>query len=279
MRALFIGLIVSINLHAGCLDSQYKIAVQAAHDTITHDLYNGQITSGHPFGGHGNQHEVIKIKYRDPESGRNRDGVFKPRPWGDSAGWARVPGEYVAYYINRKLGMDYIAPTAYRRGMTIDGKYHHEGAMIHFIEGKLEYLLDTPESQWGKSKTAVLSDNRVLTVLLQNPDSIHNNLLFGKHWVDGKPRPIFMDWSASLHPGLNVTMTNYPYFRNELPVYHVREQTLNYLKKLHWDDLQSLREFMSKDEMRALLSRRDGIVAYFERLIEERGYDNVVLKE
>jgi hypothetical protein len=277
MRIAFLSLILSSAVYAGC-DVYYLLQINKAHFAITDELFHGQVTWAKPFGGHGNQHEVLKVTVRDPRTGKERPAVFKPRPWGDSDGWARVTGEFVAYHVNRKLGMDYIAPVAYRRWMNFNGKQYGEGALIHYVEG-LHYLLDTPEREWGMSKRAVLSDNRVLTVLLQNPDSIHNNLLMGNHWVDGVRRPVFMDWSASLHPGLNVTMTHYPYFRNDARVEHVRRQTLDYLRKLHWNDLQALKDVISQDEMRGILHRRDGIVGYFDRLIHERGWHNVVLEE
>lgn len=275
MRGLLILFFTSTLVWAGC---DYYEQINGAHGAITHDLFNGQVVWGQAFGGHGNRHEVLKVIIRDPETGRERLAAFKPRPYGDSDGWARATGEFVAYHLNRKLGMDYIAPVAYRYNLNINGVYYPEGALIHYVDD-LHYLLDTPQNEWGISKRALLSDNRVLTVLLQNPDSIHNNLLIGKHWVDGKRRPVFMDWSASGQAHLGLSMTYYPYFRNDSKVEHVREKTLDRLRKLHWRDLQEITGLVSDDEKRGLLSRRDGIVGYFDRLIHERGYDNVVLKE
>lgn len=72
-------------------------------------------------------------------------------------------------------------------------------------------------------------------------------------------------------------MRKYPAFRNSEPVSKIRAPTLSALKNLSREKLQELNEFLSEEEISALLQRRDGIVSYFEKLIEENGYQSVVL--
>ncbi|MGZ3653398.1 MAG: hypothetical protein ACXWSC_19690, partial [Bdellovibrionota bacterium] len=108
----------------------------AAHDAITRDLFNGRITSVRRFSQNDNKHGlyVVQIEAVDHVTGevRQREAFFKPRTWGDEDGWARAPMEYLAYDLNRKLDMDYVPPTAYRRGLHVeaDGQVFTEGAFI-----------------------------------------------------------------------------------------------------------------------------------------------------
>ncbi|MBI4404648.1 MAG: hypothetical protein HY537_10825 [Deltaproteobacteria bacterium] len=253
-------------------------AAELAHSAITTDLYNGWAHWGHPYGENGNHHALFLAEVHNDRTGRNRVAFFKPRFLGDEDGWARSPMEYVAYVLNRKLAMDYIPPMAYRRGFGFNGQWFAEGAIIYRVPDTRR-LLEVQESEWGLSKRAVLSDNRILNVLLQNPDGHFKNLLFGRHWVDGVFRPIFVDFGASFRHGTHVTMTHYPAFRNSEPVYWVREQTLERLRRLTWQDLRELSEFLSHDERREIFARRDGIVSFFDRLIAERGRNQVILQE
>ena len=58
----------------------------------------------------------------------------------------------------------------------------------------------------------------------------------------------------------------------------VRRSTFDALKNLNWDWMKrDIGEFVSDDEIRGMLARRDGIVSYFERLANERGWDKVVI--
>lgn len=254
------------------------LETRPSHQSISNDLFQGNIIQGHPVSVDGNNHSLWKVEIYNPKTGRTRWAYFKPRSFGDEDGWGRVPMEYVAYALNRRLGMDYIPPTVYRKGINAGGTHFDEGA-LNFDVGGTRALYDTDEALWGRSKTAVQSDHRVLSVLLQNPDGHYKNLRLGTHWVHGMQRPIFIDFAASLRPGTKATMTDYNLFRNSESVDHIRKETFEKLKNLGWEDLSELREFVSDDEIRAIFKRRDGIVHYFDKLIHERGWDNVVLNE
>jgi hypothetical protein len=115
--------------------------------------------------------------------------------------------------------------------------------------------------------------------LLHNSDGHAKNLLLGEHWVDGEKRPAFIDFGASLRPGTFVTMRRYPAPGNSEPVEVVRERTLKSLKGLSQVHFKSVTDYVSQKEISEILMRRDGIVAYFERLISEKGAEQVVLKE
>jgi len=253
--------------------------IVASHQSILTDLKEGGIVAATKKRMNGNMHDLWWVSVRNPETGRTRDAILKPREWGDSGGWARAPMEYVAYVLNRKLGMDYVPPTVYRTQVRIGREVIHEAPLIHLVP-KAEVLYDTPEKNWGGiSKTLIQSDHRILCVLLHNSDGHAKNLLLGKHWVDGENRPAFIDFGASLRPGTFVTMRRYPAAGNSEPVSQVSERTLKHLKKLNQSDFDAVRKFVSPKEISEILMRRDGIVSYFDRLIAEKGYRSVVLEK
>jgi len=253
--------------------------IVASHQSILTDLKEGGIVAATKKRMNGNMHDLWWVSVRNPETGRTRDAILKPREWGDSGGWARAPMEYVAYVLNRKLGMDYVPPTVYRTQVRIGREVIHEAPLIHLVP-KAEVLYDTPEKNWGGiSKTLIQSDHRILCVLLHNSDGHAKNLLLGKHWVDGENRPAFIDFGASLRPGTFVTMRRYPAAGNSEPVSQVSERTLKHLKKLNQSDFDAVRKFVSPKEISEILMRRDGIVSYFDRLIAEKGYCSVVLEK
>lgn len=253
--------------------------ISAAHGVILSDLDQGQIVEASKKRLNGNMHDLWWLTLKNPETGRTRQAIMKPREWGDSGGWARAPMEVVAYELNRALEMDYVPPTVYRRKVQVGNDFIHEAPLIYVVP-KAQILFETPQSQWGGiSKDAVQSDHRILCVLLHNSDGHAKNLLLGEHWVDGEKRPAFIDFGASLRPGTFVTMRRYPAPGNSQPVEVVRERTLKSLKGLSPVHFKSVTDYVSQKEISEILMRRDGIVAYFERLISEKGAEQVVLKE
>lgn len=296
MRRVFLicclALIKTSFLSADCLED-YEAVSQPAHDGITRDLFEGEVISGGHFSADNNGQEVFKVKVYNNRTSVFRDAIFKPRRPGDGGGFARAPMEYVAYWINRKLGMDYVPPTAYRKQVTINGETM-EGALIFFVppenqhdvHRKLPDLKDQLSNtqfkqELGLSKEAVFSDSRILNVLLQNRDGHVNNLLVGKHWVFGLIRPVFIDFGASRHPspGGRIAMDDYWVYRNSDSVQHIRGQTFERLKRLNDRDLQGIAEFMNEGERKHTLQIRDGIVGYFTELISSNGRENVVIEE
>lgn len=251
-----------------------------AHQSITHDLYRGEIFEIHPFAENGNQSELLWVKLRshDPYTGdtRIREALFKPRVWGDGDGWSRTPMEYVAYALNLALGMDYVPPTAYRRDLYIEnnGRVFTEGALIFYAPG-FRPLAEFAYERFPFAHEAIISDNRVLNVLLQNKDAHYWNLGMARHWVDGRDRPIFIDFGASHRHGTQVTLHHFNAFGNSQPVDRIRPQTLAGLKNLGRSHLDPLVAggFISHHERDKILRIRQGIIEYFERHPENRILD------
>ena len=258
------------------IDPDTALNYRIAHDAITADLFLGELTNIRPFTQNANKHTLylVTLKAKDPYTGavRFREAVFKARVWGDDGGWSRAPMEYVAYELNQFLGMDYVPPTAYRKNLKIeaDGQTFTEGALI-LLAPEFRPLEKLPAQVFPESHDAIIADNRVLNVLLQNQDAHFRNLGLGKHWVDGHSRPVFIDWGASLRAGTHVTMRRYPALGNGAPVARIRERTLERLRKLSAEQFEKMVSagFLNRDEVKGILSRRDGIVSYFEALVTD----------
>ena len=164
--------------------------------------------------------------------------MFKPRVEGDAGGWHRAPIEWVAYQLNLLLGLDLVPPVAYRSGgvsLKLGGgevaKYK-EGALSYWAEGA-GVLERVPAARWNADKDLLLTDTRVLDVLIHNSDRHHGNFLFGQHWARGswdgeqwrgEMRPILIDHAAGFRAEAHVTMRHENAFQTG-PVRCVRAST------------------------------------------------------
>lgn len=248
----------------------------AAHFAIATDLFNGKVIDAQAFNLNGNQTTLYKVKVYNEKTGRTREALFKPRLYGDNEGWGRSPIEYVAYALNRMIKMDLVPPVAYRRHIEVDFKHFDEGALLYFMPDA-HLLKKVAEHEWGDSKELLLSDTRILDVLIQNSDRHGANFLRGKHWVDGSYKPALIDHAAGFRKDAYVTMTQNNAFLTG-GVTKVRKQTFEALQHLNFQWLKNeVGEFLSDHEINGVLKRRDGIAAHFQGLIDKHGWDNVVV--
>jgi hypothetical protein len=252
-------------------DPHYKVGSASAHAAITADLFGGEIIELRPFSENNNQQALfrVKIRARDPYSGqiRYRDAMFKPRVWGDAGGFARAPMEYVAYSLNRMLEMDYVPPTAYRKGLNLEwgGQKFTEGAFIHFSP-QFFPLVKMQGEYFPYIDEAVVSDSRVLNVILQNRDAHNRNLGSGVHWVDGRTRPVFLDFGAALREQGGLSIDHFPVFGNSKKVNRIRRQTLGALRKMSFESFRPLIQsgLISEGEAWAMDGTRYGIMSHFK---------------
>ena len=172
-------------------------AQERAHDTITRLLQNGKIvwveSMSEIEGKFGHPCYRLRVECHRG-TGAAIEAVFKPKIEGDGDGWHRASMEYVAYKLSRMLGMDLVPPAAYRTGgIELDYKTFDEGAFMYWVDDakELEQVGDFGAAErdgcWGEGvdPRVVLSDTRVLDVLLQNSDRHSGHFLFGRHWTEG----------------------------------------------------------------------------------------------
>lgn len=186
--------------------------------------------------------------------------------------------EWVAYELNLMLGMDYVPPVAYRKGgIDVDFQRFDEGAFIHFAPDARE-LQGVPQAEWGCGMDVLLSDTRILDVLLHNSDRHHGHFLHAPHWVAPHPRlPVLIDHAAAFRKDAFVSLDHENAFRTG-PVRAVSART--YLKLRFLDARAIAAAFsgvLSPGEMRQLLQRRNSVLEYLDRLVATEGYGRVVL--
>ena len=172
-------------------------AQESAHETITRLLQNGKIvwveSMSEIEGKFGHPCYRLRLECHRG-TGAAIDAVFKPKIEGDGDGWHRASMEYVAYKLSRMLGMDLVPPAAYRTGgIELDYKKFDEGAFMYWVDDAKElaqvgdFEAAARDGCWGEGvdPRVVLSDTRVLDVLLQNSDRHSGHFLFGRHWTEG----------------------------------------------------------------------------------------------
>jgi hypothetical protein len=234
--------------------------------------------------------------------------------------------EYVAYKLSRMLGMDSVPPCAYRRpsaGIELDYKHFDEGAFMYWSDDAddlektagFQQALDTGAWGEGIDPRVVLSDTRILDVLLQNSDRHAGHFLFGRHWTDGGPRPgsetpqnvsavmdsnvsdgekneiirravslggkmkrpVLIDHAAAFRPEAFVSMEHENAFQTG-PTKCVDSKT--YLR-LRFLDAKAIADelgfVLDAGEQAQLLERRDTILAYLDELVQKNGFDATVI--
>lgn len=88
--------------------------------------------------------------------------------------------------------------------MDLDWEHFDEGVFIYYAQNA-HPLSRFPRTQWGMDKEVLLSDTRVLDVLLQNSDRHLGHFVMGEHWSHGqwvqgrwkgKMQPVLIDHAA-----------------------------------------------------------------------------------
>ena len=99
----------------------------------------------------------------------------------------------------------------------------------------------------------------------------------GSRWR-GQPVPILIDHAAGFRKAACVTMSHENAFCTGA-VRRVTESTYLNLRLLDAHAIAKFAGVLSERELRGLLQRRTGILAYFDKLVEEKGYEQVVIQD
>jgi len=267
--------------------SSHSEACMGRHRDICAALREGAVLRARWNGKNQFGHVSFVVHLEAPSSGRDIKAIFKPRVEGDAQGWHRTPIEAVAYKLNLLLGMDYVPPVVYRTGgLELAGETYEEGALIYFSHNSTE-LREHCEQEWGVSRDVLLSDTRILDVLLHNSDRHHGHFLLGEHWAvgdwrdgawQGKLCPVLIDHAAGFRREASVTLMHENAFQTG-PVRCIRARTYLRLRFLDAAAIAgSFSRFLSEREMRDLLVRRNMILRYFDDLVEQQGYRQTVIE-
>lgn len=253
--------------------------IQERRKLIVDTLDSGEIVECKPidppsiFG-----HESYVMKLRNLRTGHEIMAMFKPRVEGDGDGWHRAAVEWVAYELNLLLGMDYVPPVSYRKAeVTACGKTYEEGAFIYWVPHASE-LRKIPANQWSVPVARLLSDTRILDMLLNNSDRHRGNFLFGEHWADGNLHAVLIDHAAGFRKEAEVRMEHDNAFQTG-PVHCISAKTymrLRFLDKNYC--MEKFHHVLSEAEVEQLMSRRDEILEYFDELVGRQGYHRTVIE-
>ncbi|GFR51218.1 hypothetical protein Agub_g13592 [Astrephomene gubernaculifera] len=351
------GAVQSLNRRSG----SGPMGREERHGFVCHMLRHGTIRDArrmeNAFG-----HVSYLLTLEDKPSGARLRAAFKPRVEGDCEGWHRVPVEAAAYQLNLLLGMDLVPPAVVRPACDVDWTHYPAGGAFIYWCGGARQLSEVPPAAWSVPPSVLLSDTRILDVLLQNSDRHCGHFLHAEHWADGdyymsatppatppappphqhphhdrhapqhpqqqrggamsngggaaagsagaatcsggaaggvqggggagagiNPRggsgawrgrlsPVLVDHAAGFRPGAFVSLEH----ENAFLTGPTRQISARTYLRLRFLDAPSLRaalgDTVSEEEVGALLARRDAILAFFDGLVAEKGYENVVLE-
>lgn len=260
------------------------------HAAITDILEHGEIIKVLDIGRSQFNHPRFTVIVQDPKTGRRIKALFKPRVYNDAEGWHCTKYEVAAYHLNLLLGLDMVPPAVYRKTSTVipcpEGEMSfEEGALMYWSESTKE-LRQVSESEWGISKEALLSNTRILDVLLHNSDRHHGHFLHGRHWVNGHWEgrrwvgdlsPVLIDHAASFRRGAYVCLDHENCFCTG-PVRSVEARTFLRLRYLDGAVYASkVVETVAGADIREMLYRQREVLRYFDRLVMERGFEKTVL--
>jgi len=254
------------------------------HKEVVDMLENGNIVAARSsdhvsaFG-----HESFIVTLEDPDNANvHLKAFFKPDVVNDE--WNRVTCEVVAYHLNLLLGMDLVPPAVHRKNivLNIKGEKHsfpEGGSFIYWCDDAVQ-LSYVPETSWKMSKSLLLSDCRILDVLLHNSDRHLGHYLYGHHWAkghyngsekrwEGEMRPILIDHSASFRHDAYVCLDHDNAFGTG-PTRQIGAKTYLSLRYLAGSVLHvaGVVNNISASELSEMLMRQENVVKFFDQLVQ-----------
>jgi hypothetical protein len=205
---------------------------------------------------------------------------------GQSAGM-----EYVAYRLNLILGQNMVPPVVFRefewKGEKLSGYLLY---MVNEVVNELNIDYSAPETWFSGSPAAsdidielFFSDVLIFDSLIYNYDRTHHigspNFILGKHWVNGKRRPLLIDHAAAMTDKAQfILRTNSRFDRFYFPMHvfdqsnwkkstvnRVRASTLVNLERLNKKVLENLinEGWLSEKMVMNILKKKRSILNYF----------------
>ena len=188
-------------------------------------------------------------------------GAYKPIKRGRQSGaWESYQAEIAAYELDQLIGLDMVPPTVEREIRSEKGSLQlwiDEGELFKDVKGR-----PTRAYEWTKE----LARMNMFDALIYNPDRNAGNFLVSPHW-----EVILIDHSQAF-----LARKNLPKDKKKIPMRFDRKVVEN-LRGLPIDELHTrLEGLLLKDQIEALLARRDALLAHIDKLILERGEDVVL---
>jgi hypothetical protein len=167
-----------------------------------------------------------------------------------------------AYQLAELIGLDDMMPVYVQRKW--EGK---TGSLSWWLPVKMDEAdrvkrkIPVPDADsWNKQMYKI----RVLDQLVYDADPNLTNVLIGENWQIWR-----IDFSRGFRQYKDLQSTN--------DLVQCDRQLFSKLKALNGDELaQRTKGFLSKDEVKAVMLRRDKIVEHFQKLIAEKGEDQIL---
>ncbi len=178
--------------------------------------------------------------------------------------------EIAAYRLDRLLGLDMVPPTVERRFHDDLGSCQYWIDDTMSLRDKVQKKIKTPSYKvFGWNRATYLQ--RFFDNLIANEDRSEGNVLITKDW-----RMILIDHSRTFRTWKKLLYTEKhpegPKLMSELPRAIV-EKT----KALTFDSIKgAVGDYLTDDEIKTMLVRRDLILAEIDKLIKKNGEANVL---
>jgi hypothetical protein len=182
--------------------------------------------------------------------------------------------EIAAYRMDRLLGLNMVPPTIERRFRG------DRGSCQLWIEGCIT-LLDKTEKKIPLPGAKIMAYNRAVYLqrafdnLIANEDRHQQNLLYTPDW-----RTIFIDHSRSFRTSKKFTRELIYTAKHPEGPKLMKELPRTFIEKLKALDAASIKaavgEYLDDEEIGAILTRRDLILAEIDKLVKENGEENVI---
>jgi hypothetical protein len=207
------------------------------------------------------------------QAGTTRDALWKNpegRMKGYIEGWKY---EIAAYQIDKYLGLNMVPPTVERRF------HNNPGSCQLWVDAKMT-MKDKVEQKIAVPPRFVFNYNRAMNLqrafdnLIGNEDRHQKNYLITGDW-----RVILIDHSRTFRTGKK-WMTELPYGeknREKLILSSMPKAMLEKMKALDAEVIKGIvGNNLNDDEIKAVLARRDLILQHIDKLVKEKGEENVL---
>jgi hypothetical protein len=167
-----------------------------------------------------------------------------------------------AYALAELVGFDDMMPVYVER--KVEGK---PGSLSWWLPVKMDdaermkQKIEPPDKDaWNKQMYKI----RVFDELVYDEDPNLTNVLIGENWQLWR-----IDFSRAFR--------DFKELQNPKDLVRCDRQFFEKLKALNADQLtEKTKQYLTKDEVKAVMARRDKIVAYFQKLITEKGENEVL---
>ncbi len=208
-----------------------------------------------------------------------KDGITRDAIWKNPEGRMRgfIEGwkwEIAAYRLNKHFELNMVPPTVERRFQGNRGSCQLWVESEMSLKRKEENKIKTPSYKVFPWNRAIYLQ-RAFDNLIANEDRHQNQILITKDW-----RMILIDHSRSFRTAKEFTKSliytakhkEGPKLMRELPRAFVEK-----LKALNFEVMKNVAgEYLTDDEINAVLARRDLILQEIDKLIKEFGEENVL---